>query len=67
MIADGSNTAVVENENQIGVLHRGNALGDNELGGFGNELLEALPDERVGFGIHRAGEIVENENLRFFM
>ena len=41
----------------------GNTLGDDDLGGLGDVLAEALADQGIGAGIHRAGGVVQDEDL----
>ena len=56
--------AVIHDEDHVRVHDRGHALGDDDLGGFGDIGPEALADEGVGARIHRAGGIVEDQDLR---
>ena len=64
MRADGVNPAAVHHDDSVRVLHRGGALRDDDLRRLGDIGLEASADERVGFGIHGARGIVQNEDLR---
>ena len=64
MGAHGRYSAVIHDDYHIRVLNRRDTLCDDDLGGFGNELLEALADESVGTGVDRACRVVKNEDLR---
>ena len=66
MRAHVRNMAVVHHENEVGVLHGRDALGDDDLGRFGDIGAEALADERVGARVDRGGRVVEDQNLRLF-
>ena len=55
--------AVIHNQDQVGILHRGDALRNNDLGCGGNVGLKAGANERIGLGIYRTGRVVENENF----
>ena len=56
--------SVVKDQDQVRILHRRHALGDDDLGGLGDEAAESRPDERVGVGVHRAGGVVKDQDLR---
>ena len=58
--------SVLQHDDQVGVLHGSHALGDNQLGRFGDEGAETRADLRVRPGVHRAGAVVENQDLRLF-
>lgn len=62
--AEAVDLAVVQHEDAVGILHRGNALCNDDLGGAGDLLTERLPDLCVGGGIHGTGGVVEDEDLR---
>ena len=66
MRARGGDPAVVHHKDQIGILHRGHTLCDNDLGGVWYVGTEARTDECVGLGVHGAGGVVENEDLWLF-
>ena len=66
MRADRVDPAVFEHKDLVGVLHGGNALGNDDPRGVGNRLTERAADQRVGLGVHRAGGVVQNEDLRLF-
>src|SRR5699024_4804261 len=55
-----------QNNDPVGILHRGHTLGNDNLGGVGNLLQEGLANHGVGTGIHGGGGIVENQNLGLF-
>ena len=58
--------AVVQHDDHIRILHGGDPLGDDELGGAGNFLPERLTDHGVGTGVHGGGGVVQNEDLGLF-
>ena len=62
--AGGGDAAVVHHDDQVGVLHGGDALRDDDLGGLGDIGSEARADERVGAGIDGGGRVVEDQHLR---
>mgnify|MGYP006912300482 CR=1 FL=1 len=66
MRAHVRNMAVVHHENEVGILHGRDALGNDDLRRLGDIGAEALADQRVGAGIDRAGRIVKNEDLGLF-
>ena len=51
---------------QVGVLHAGNALGNDDLRRIRDLLAQGLADARVRRGIDGARRIVEDEDLRLF-
>ena len=57
---------VVQHQDAVGVLHAGNALGDDDACGAWDGAGEVCADARVRGGIHGAGGIVENQYLRPF-
>ena len=58
--------AVVEHEDHVGVLHRGDALRDDDFRRVGDLLRERLADQRVGARVDGARRVVENQDLRLF-
>ena len=64
MPAAGRDAAVVEHEDHVGVLHRGDALRDDDLRRVGDLRRERLADQRVGARVDGACRVVENQNLR---
>ena len=54
--------AVVQNDDEVGALHRADPLGDDELGHIG-ELGQGMADARLGGSIHGAGGVIENQHL----
>ena len=66
MIALLNNTSAVQNQDKIRILHGGNTLCDDDLGGIRKLLTECLADEGIGLGIHRRGRIIQDQNTRFF-
>ena len=66
MVTGGHNPAVIQHQNDVRLLHRGDPLGDNQLGGAGNLLPEGLADHGVGLGIHGGGGVVQNQDFGLF-
>ena len=63
MVAHGGDHAVFQHDDHVGILDGGNTLGDDQLGGLGDEFPEGLADHGVGFGIHGGSGVVQNEDL----
>ena len=53
MVAHCRHHAVVQQDDAVGVLNRGDALGDDNLSGLWDVCLEGFADVRVGLGVHR--------------
>ena len=66
MIADTVDLAALHDDYFVRVHHRGDALGNNQLGGGGYLFAEGLADPCVGIGIDRAGAVVEDEDFWLF-
>src|SRR5699024_7562943 len=58
MGAPGGDVVVVQDQDLVGVLHRGDALGDHDDGGVLQVFGEGGPDGRLGGGVHRGGGVV---------
>ena len=58
----GNQLAAVQNENAVGVAHRGKAVGDHQRCPVCGELLDRLLDEGLAFCIERAGGFVEQQD-----
>src|SRR5699024_1713503 len=61
--ADGGDAAALHHDDAVGILHAGHALGNDDFGGLGDELPEALADQRVGAGIDGRSGVVQNQDL----
>ena len=66
MRAHVRDAAVIHHENEIGVLHGRDALGNDDLRRLGNVGAEALADQRVGARVDRTGRVVEDQNFGLF-
>ena len=64
MCAGRHDAAGIHHQNHVGFLHGGHALGDDDLRGVRNLVVERGTDQLVRLGIDGAGRIVENQNLR---
>ena len=64
MIAQTGNVAVVQYQNDVCIHHRGDALGDDHLGGVGQGGTQRLPDAGIGGGIYGGGAVIQNEDFR---
>ena len=63
--ADVGHFAVIQNDDLVGVPHRADALSDEENGGVFQVLVEGLPDEGFGGGVHSGGGVVQDEDGGF--
>src|SRR5438445_1082345 len=59
-----NDAAGVEHQNQIGVLHGGKALRDDECRSPFAEPAHGLPDQPLGLRVHAGGGVVEDEDAR---
>ena len=66
MRAGRHDAAMVHDENHVGFLHGGHTLGDDDLRGVGNLMMECGANQLIGFGVDRGRGIVENKDLRLF-
>ena len=64
MGAGCGDAAFLHDENHVGFLHGCDALGDDDLGGVGDLVVERLTDQLVRLGVDRGGGVVENQDLR---
>src|SRR5699024_7044677 len=64
--APAADAAAFQHEHMVGVLHAGDALGDDEDGSAGDLFGKALADLGVGGGIDGAGRVVEDQDLGLF-
>lgn len=62
----GGNAAVVQHQNQVGVTHGTDPLGDDKNGALAraNEPVERLADSRFRLGVDRGGAVVKDEQAR---
>src|SRR3989442_3888037 len=51
-----------QDDDEIGVLHRGRPTGDHEDGAMRHQPLDRLLHEALGLGVERAGGLVENQD-----
>ena len=63
MGAQAVDLAVVQHQDAVGILHGGDALCDDDLGGSGDLFPERLADLGIGGGIHGAGRVVQDQHL----
>ena len=66
MRAGCHDATVVHDENHVGFLHRGHTLGDDDLRGVGNLMMECGTNQLIGFGVDRGCGIVEDQDFRLF-
>ena len=66
MGAAGRYAALVEDQDQVGVAHRGDPLGDDEDRAvlLAHEPVERLLDRRLRLGVHGRGAVVEDQEPR---
>ncbi len=55
---------VVQHEDAVGVLHGGEAVGDDDRGAARQEPGEGVPDQELGFGVDAGGRLVQDQDLR---
>src|SRR3989304_9185100 len=55
-------TTFIEHQDEVCQHHALYAVGDDERGSPLHQLLERTADGRFGFGIHRGGSVVEDQN-----
>ena len=55
---------VIEHENQIGVHDGRETVRDHEHGSSGEQAIDGLLNEALGFGVERGRRFVENEHRR---
>ena len=66
MVTESNYLTAVEYDDLICVLHRGDALCDDDLGRARKLLTEGSSDLRLGRGIDGTGAVVENDDFRLF-
>jgi hypothetical protein len=64
--ADRMNFSVVQHDNLVGVLNGGNALRDDNFRRVRDVFSKRLTDQFVGFGVNRAGRVVQNQDFGLF-
>ncbi len=64
MVALGHQAAAIEQQNAIGVAHRGEPVGDHQGGAVGGEFFQCFLNERLALGIESAGRLVEQQDGR---
>ena len=65
MGADALDPSIVQDHDLIRIPHRGNALGDDDLGHIRQLLPEHTPDLCLRGRIHGTGGIIQNQHLGF--
>ena len=60
----GRHMTVIQHDDLVGVADGTDPLSDNDLGGAGEILPEGPADFGIGGGVHGAGAVVQDENLR---
>ncbi len=58
--------AVFHHKDEVGILHRGDTLSDDDLCGFGNELAKSRAYKSICLCIDGACRIIEDQYLRLF-
>ena len=66
MAADGVDTPVIEHDDTVCILHRADALRDDDLRRVGNVGRERLLNLRIRARVDGARRVIENEHLRLF-
>ena len=63
MRAHGMQPPVVQNDDEVGALHRRDALGNDELG-HAAQSGQRMADARLRRRVHGTGGVIENQHLR---
>ena len=58
--------ALIQHHDQVGIHHTLDAMGDDEGGAPNVQAAQRLTDEGLGFGIHRGGRVVQDQDARVF-
>ena len=64
MVAALDDAAAVEHQDLVGVDHGRQAVGDDQGGALGRDLVEARLDLALGLGVERRGGLVEDQDAR---
>ena len=56
--------ALVQHDDLVGVAHGGEAVGDHQHGALAHQPVDRLLHQPLGFGVERAGGLVEDEDRR---
>ena len=59
----GVHPAVVQHQDAVGVLDAGNALGNDDFGGAGDDPGKGGADLGISGGVNRGGGVVQNQHL----
>ena len=60
----GVYSAIIHDDNLVGIHDRTDTLGNDNFGGIRNFLAECLADQRISLGIYRTGTVIQNKNFR---
>jgi hypothetical protein len=60
------NPALFEHQDDVGPLHGGKPVGDDERCPADHELVQRLLDKSFAFGVEGRGRLVEDQDLRVF-
>ena len=58
------NRAGIEHDDPVGLLHRGEPMGDDKCGPVADELRERSLDVALRLGVERGGGLIENQDRR---
>ena len=64
MLATGDNAPFIQHQDQIGPLHRAQAVGNDKGGAPVHHPLQSQLDQMLCLGIHAGGGIIEDQNAR---
>jgi hypothetical protein len=58
--------AVLEHQDEVGVLDDGQAVSNNEGSSSLDKLVQGLTDEMFGFGVHARGGVIQDKDSRIY-
>ena len=64
MAALSHDAALLQHQNQVGVEHGADALGDDEAGASFHQLVQGLLDLELGGHVHAGGGVIQDEDAR---
>ena len=66
MLAALDDLSFIQHQDQVGVHHALDAVGDDEGGAVFPSAFQRLADLRLGFRVHRRGGVIQDQDARVF-
>jgi len=66
MGAHGCDAALIHKDDAVRILYGSYALGNDDLGGFGDVFAQCFSNVCIGLRIHGAGRIIQYKDLGLF-